>query len=938
MDAIRESNQSLQAQAPPDRINYEGVTTAVVELGTEFFHNPIEGGQPTRTSLTKVVIVEPSPRFQEAKIAAAQNGWRTSLNIQNYGDLTRDERYEVAIIAASQDRAGVSFCIQNYRDLTRAQRYALAKIAVLKTGWRTSLYIQNYGDLTQEQRYEVAKIAAAKDAEHTSKYIKNYGDLTQEQRYEVAKIAAAQNGWRASEYIKNYGDLTQEQRYEVAKIAAVQNGWRTSEYIKNYGDLTQEQRYEVAKIAAARSGWGTSKYIKNYGELTQEQRYEVAKIAVAQKAGFTSEYIQNYGNLTQEQRYEVAKIAAAKDAKRTSEYIKNYGELTREQRYEVAKIAAAQNGMGTSENIQNYGDLNDEEITQVKIICSLEQKIRGGDLGDIEPILDSFGHELGLQDFLVSVNKGQKDLAKLMFISFHIYCGREITEREKEALKELVQVRDEDRLKFLLSIFLQSSSNEAYFKVFNQLEKAEPTALLCRIVLAKWSLENEGPVQEILKFIQENKKRFKDNQGLGKDLLNTVVALEGSSALTDIEKSAVLRKMNAVHKDELKRYLSMVQCLIAIGKCKEAVEMSVGELSAFFLKNLSSIFELEDGDVHELDAKYTALEEKMRIPGAIITYLAPLKKIPELKETIREFSKGVLNGEMSTLRYDVTKSEHLKALSKFPEVFKKWQQASAKELQTQSASGETEINYLDFLKQKICTDRHLKEAPSQLISYLQDPEADVDFSAIEDVDLRKIAEGCRNLCRSRGSLEDLQRIVPKDSEFYNDLTTLISPKKRKANIELDLIDTDDWENLFLSGTEAEGSCQRINGSPDFNKCLMGYVIDGKNRMVAIVDRRTGKIIARSIIRLLIQEDGSPAIFQERTYPDDSSPQDRALLKELALQKGKDLGVPVFFDRESPKRGVILRSLGGPAAYEYSDGAAATGHGNIHRNGVFEISV
>jgi hypothetical protein len=60
------------------------------------------------------------------------------------------------------------------------------------------------------------------------------------------------------------------------------------------------------------------------------------------------------------------------------------------------------------------------------------------------------------------------------------------------------------------------------------------------------------------------------------------------------------------------------------------------------------------------------------------------------------------------------------------------------------------------------------------------------------------------------------------------------------------------------------------------------------------------------------------------------------LEKLILEKGKALGVQVFLNQGL--QGDLLYSLGSPAAYEYSDGAAATGHGNIHPKGVFEISV
>ena len=72
-----------------------------------------------------------------------------------------------------------------------------------------------------------------------------------------------------------------------------------------------------------------------------------------------------------------------------------------------------------------------------------------------------------------------------------------------------------------------------------------------------------------------------------------------------------------------------------------------------------------------------------------------------------------------------------------------------------------------------------------------------------------------------------------------------------------------WD-LFISGLEVK-TCQSPDGDPDLNKGLMSYVMDGRNAMIAIKSKK-GKIISRSVIRMVLGKNGSPALFLEKGYP------------------------------------------------------------------------
>ena len=80
-----------------------------------------------------------------------------------------------------------------------------------------------------------------------------------------------------------------------------------------------------------------------------------------------------------------------------------------------------------------------------------------------------------------------------------------------------------------------------------------------------------------------------------------------------------------------------------------------------------------------------------------------------------------------------------------------------------------------------------------------------------------------------------------------------------------VVESEDPFDLLLCGTDVSGSCMRVDGSPELNKGLLGYIMDGKNRLIAVKNPQ-GKILSRSILRILW--DGEKVVlFLERLYPE-----------------------------------------------------------------------
>ena len=162
--------------------------------------------------------------------------------------------------------------------------------------------------------------------------------------------------------------------------------------------------------------------------------------------------------------------------------------------------------------------------------------------------------------------------------------------------------------------------------------------------------------------------------------------------------------------------------------------------------------------------------------------------------------------------------------------------------------------------------------------------------------------------------------------FYRDLEDAVkfmhSSGKPKAEA-YEVIDTDDPNHFLLMGTEVLNSCQEVKGSASMNVGLLGYALDGKHRLALVCDPE-GKILARSVLRLLLDAKGKPVIFQEKIYVADANPAYPQLLKQMALKKANLLGIPLvvspadFEEEHANKYPQPIHAKAKPVPYEYVD--------------------
>ncbi len=327
-------------------------------------------------------------------------------------------------------------------------------------------------------------------------------------------------------------------------------------------------------------------------------------------------------------------------------------------------------------------------------------------------------------------------------------------------------------------------------------------------------------------------------------------------------------------------------------------------------------------------------------------------------------------------------SQHLSSLFLGRETLKElWISGEELDLQTfidhyKITPKEIRINYSEFLYNKIFEHQHMKgadyltlkryleakvpkekeEIKLSLEKKLKDLEASVKVSVgLEEPEINEkiqyeilqlniqlhliqLAESdpTTKSTEARKAQLQLVRTLKKDikkihqhNQFLNDLEVLSKQLRNQLNSQkkkLDLTgwkirDTDYYWDLFMAGTDVQGSCQSVEGDPSLNKCLMAYVMDGKNRMLTIVDE-TGTIEARSIFRLLLDEETkSPVLFMEELYPSFVQGLLAAAIEKFALLRAQSLNLPLLSSEstfQSYPYKHNIQSLGSVAPWEYVD--------------------
>jgi lambda repressor-like predicted transcriptional regulator len=417
-----------------------------------------------------------------------------------------------------------------------------------------------------------------------------------------------------------------------------------------------------------------------------------------------------------------------------------------------------------------------------------------------------------------------------------------------------------------------------------------------------------------------------------KDAKKLQIFMQAMSALkqSNLEKEKIKAILRSIFSEkDSKIDFQQTQIISAICKIDprivcESELLQKDELVGQLISKFQGLGFVEEG-VADLNVRFIEkfLTSNDRNLASIFTYAAIHKDSgPLMIEAIRTFISRVLDDTFINYRNTHnTHGEYLTADQK-----EKWETNFSAEKKLE-ATVDVSVNIRDFLRQRLVDDGHGGEIISRDIFDAMDGASTDDsipcggaggsrrpFSAIERLVVRLYqSESKEEKFELIGLIE---REIPDDCEFKNDLNFLKNLVNSKQFVISGCVEeTDNPIDLLLLGTEVAGSCQRIDGLPALNCCLMGYCLDGKIRTLVVKDE-VGRIKYRALMKLLlIEEEGvlKPAIFVDRIYPF-NIPTVSAAFIEVAKAKAKVMGVSLYVEGDDE----TLTSLGNIAKIEYVD--------------------
>lgn len=931
--------------------------------------------------------------FELAKISAASDPeGHMSKQIHDHG-FTEDQRFEIAKIAANHSE--IAPYIERYRFQNDGYLQEILAI-VLKRKENLAPYIRQFRIENPLERFKIAQeIAEREDLAHLAPYIKNFDLENSNQRYEIAKLIAGKK--EIADYIQDFRLEDSGHRYEIAMLAIEKED--ISGRIFDFDIKDQSHLYDVA-LRLISKGHKISRNMRMFKIEDVNKRYELAKldfknIKKIKFREFSSTGLEfvTYYQLNLEQYIELfTKFSMGlyydKCIDQLNTLISNF-EFEKVKEEQLTTFRAMKLLLNPS------SPFNLKEIPSLIPLLKFERK----PLSDMallnvrkwigyfllqyefftgreKELFENFYQEMDGPSFFSAVTEMRNPMKRyqLTTLFFHHYQeNRNAFLKVYQNLKNEFGNKTSPIFKFLLShlIFLQTKDQ----------------------IDVDWD-HTRSDWNPILRILDSSPYKDANAQKIVINslytLINADLKIEGKCRLLHLifglgnnikEKKARaklinlnLRLMEAIIQSEncnlLKPYLVLGPNSLLLKKdsLQECIQNIVNA-------NIGKI------EIKDFAEKFENTFMKSRQPIAFFTYASQLKS-ENMQDYLKTFYINILEGSLHQFRYE--HGEHLSKIFEWKSGLKeKWKQGKIKLLSEMSSEvdekskHEKQFDIKQYLHQRICQDNHID---SKKFSVLRELLIGTQNLTIKQVDssLQQISatkkklevnggigfekelqylqfeKSLIDLCNPRNSLNENEEFIKasielgekiylqKDHQFLRDLrdlNQLMKPKARPQSVDdWRVEDTDTWDDLLLCGTEVSGSCQNINGFSGLNKCLLNYILDGKNRIV-VLKNPEGQIQARVVLRILWDEENKqPVLFQERLY---SSPGvfDAGIkaIDNMCIEKARFLQIPLVKSREEQnQRGnayqYLLKSFNSFTPFEYVD---AEGLGEV--DGSFTLS-
>ena len=904
-----------------------------------------------------------------AKLAAQKNGYETTYHIQNFGINDQGALIQIVKLAAQENGSVPSAYFQKYNIKDQKDLVEIAKLAAQLNGGNTSCFIKNYGIKDQEALIEIAKLAAQQNGGETSHYIKNYGIRDQEALIKIAKLAAQKNGEETSEYIQNYGIQNKRALIEIAKLAVKQSGTRVlGIFMENYGIKDAVDLEEIFLTAFKNNpidAFAYTQYHKSYQLRYLNENSPLDVIRVVFREFWPEEFSPIFKELSQkplkkEDAFFLIYLGLKLEQKKL--LLKDPGLWAsiilykdHQMRYELADLVLAldekQAKIYTEVSSPNYLQLpaliycgyykNDEVIKKFHAILKEKKEFRDGMLQ--KALLDAL-HPLIIRhhfkpeevtNILVKAFIGNLK-TNLFSIQGILACGGEDFLR-KEAQNEKPDLGAAYQAAFARAIPIKPIKGDF---------SAKYTATFGKCALPSAPLTYAGRLRQLPKAEQEKilpllgsfihsvlegdfkKNRYERLEGSDKEsgrvdhlkmIFDNKPALQKEWPI-DVEKPLADYLLTSAEKISFSPQHFLNEKIVRFGHLAEKKYPLLYE----YLKNKDP--EKEKGLLENWNKLLESTAERTK---EIALQKVNLRNaISSLDDIEKKGTKGKLE--------DIAKKNKVKAGRLLRVLTKaKKQLEGLREINESLKDIETlDPEDPDYLKKaQMYVDRFKKTAIASPPQLTED-EAEQQRLLLLQKDLIDLYRNEKApLSQHLNQLTKIQdRLGNSKEEFVNDLKGIIETlqKQKQSYEEYTITNTDRFDLMFLCGTQVQGSCQRIDGDPKLNKCLLAYCLDGKNRLLAIKDKE-GNIVARSILRLLWDEQNNcPALMQEGAYSNIHDESLTAALNQFAQAEAKRLGVAHY--KWDEKGTASLKSFGGIAPWEYVDSAEG-----VHEGSKFTIT-
>lgn len=293
-------------------------------------------------------------------------------------------------------------------------------------------------------------------------------------------------------------------------------------------------------------------------------------------------------------------------------------------------------------------------------------------------------------------------------------------------------------------------------------------------------------------------------------------------------------------------------------------------------------------------------------------------------QELKKYVSSVLKGEFPHIRYQVEGHPHLQKVFGCRKDLKDlWTEKGEESFVFTEKAQQEPIDYKSFIHMKTVKDKHLDLSKFPLLKeYLTNEAFDKKEMQNEENESVKFQWLVINFCKGKVDkakfLKEIHDFNITLGEFENDLKVLQS---QKTTGKYTINESDEACDLLLIGTEIQGSCQRVNGTPRLNKCLVSYLMHGEIRPI-VVKNCNGEIVARSLLRLMWDEKNQvPVILQERRYSNIENADVAKAIDEWAIKKAKKMQLPLVgkeINNNAPLYKGSVEFLGGTTSFVYSD--------------------